>query len=721
MKKLIPCWILIAILFGAVSLMAAGNNLLWELNGTTVCENTDDQQQPQAVADAFGGVIVAWQNYRRGEDIDIYAQRLDRQGHTIWSDDGLPICSSSNDQQGVQMARDGDGNAYLIWSDYRRNEDFDIYVQKINANGTRLWSDEGVAVCRAPSNQVSPQIVADGLGGAVVVWADSRNEGGTDIFAQHVDPNGASVWSADGVPVCAADDRQVSPQIVSDGAEGVIIAWLDRRGGVDMDLYGQRLDPSGASVWDPDGIVICAEAENRRGHRVMPDGSGGAILAWEDSRSGQWDIYAQRIDAGGTGLWQMGGVPVCDLMGNQTGIAMVADGSWGVVVAWTDGRRGQEDIYAQRIDANGNMIWEGGGAPVCAQEHRQGEAQLIGDGSGGAIVAWQDYRSGSRHQVFAQRVNAYGRTLRPAGGTPVCEASSNQTEPRIVGDGSGGAVVIWLDQRGEDADIFAQRVNFNPAPQIQSVGDLPNDQGRNVLILWQPSYFDNAESRLVTSYSIWRKCLPGSNVELVGIEWDGVVPKDDVRRVYRHIERGTDSGEIASECWEWLGSVTAAQHPQYGFIALTPKDSSSEDAAQCWFTVSAHTSEPFELWESAPRTGYSVDDIPPGRTQLKAVDVDGQTGAFELIWEKVSNGIDGSPENGPLKYHIHCDILSNFTPSPENLVWTTPDLSFGHTDMRILDSMSGVYYLVIATDGSDNRSAPSNRLGGLKLSLNKER
>jgi hypothetical protein len=290
-----------------------------------------------------------------------------------------------------------------------------------------------------------------------------------------------------------------------------------------------------------------------------------------------------------------------------------------------------------------------------------------------------------------------------------------------VADGVGGAIVVWRDQRGSDADVFGQRVNFNPAPHILSADDFPNDQGRNVLMLWQPSYFDDAASHGITCYTIWRKCPPGKTIETIGSEWDGTVPQDAVERIYRYIQRGTDSGDVVTDCWELLGSVPAGHHPKYGFVTSTLKDSSSQDAAHCWFIVSAHTAEPFELWQSEPQLGYSVDDIPPGRTQLKAIIPDDAAGAFELIWDEVRTGADGSPELGPLRYNIHCDVTSGFRPGDGNLLGTTRELSFRHTDPRILDFTSSVYYLVVAVDGSDNQSAPSNRVGGYKLSLSKER
>src|SRR6185436_16504359 len=79
-----------------------------------------------------------------------------------------------------------------------------------------------------------------------VSWYDSRS-GNYDIYAQHALASGVvdGAWPADGRAVCIAVGDQVVPSIVSDGAGGMIVTWYDRRGGVDYDIYTQRIASSG--------------------------------------------------------------------------------------------------------------------------------------------------------------------------------------------------------------------------------------------------------------------------------------------------------------------------------------------------------------------------------------------------------------------------------------------------------------------------------------------
>jgi hypothetical protein len=104
----------------------------------------------------------------------------------------------------------------------------------------------GVAICSAAGAQISPRTVSDGVGGAIVTWQDFRGAMSPDIYAQRVSHSGAAQWVTDGVPLCTADWEQLVPQIVSDGEGGAIVAWQDLRCG--PLTFAQRIRASGEIV-----------------------------------------------------------------------------------------------------------------------------------------------------------------------------------------------------------------------------------------------------------------------------------------------------------------------------------------------------------------------------------------------------------------------------------------------------------------------------------------
>src|SRR5262249_43251429 len=87
----------------------------------------------------------------------------------------------------------GSGGAFVVWQDFRLGADYDIYARRVDGSGLALWLDDGVVLCAAPGNQTSPQLVSDGTGGAIVAWQDARGNGNqaTDLYVQGRDGRSA--------------------------------------------------------------------------------------------------------------------------------------------------------------------------------------------------------------------------------------------------------------------------------------------------------------------------------------------------------------------------------------------------------------------------------------------------------------------------------------------------------------------------------------------------
>ena len=191
------------------------------------------------------------------------------------------------------------------------------------------------------------------------------------------------------LPLCTAQNEQHFPVLVADEKDGAIVAWSDARN-ANRDIYAQRVSATGDVLWKPDGISICDLPSSQSWPLIVGDTQGGGILVWGDTRHGNQDSYAQRIDADGNKLWGAEGVPVCTHPTLQDDVNAIADGKGGVIVVWEDWRNENQDIYAQRIDSTGKPLWETNGVPVYSGAGDQYDPVLIADGEGGAIFAWWD-------------------------------------------------------------------------------------------------------------------------------------------------------------------------------------------------------------------------------------------------------------------------------------------------------------------------------------------
>ena len=368
----------------------------------------------------------------------------------------VPLCTASGTQLAPAGVADGTGGAIIVWMD-KRSGSYIVYAQRISANGVVQWTADGVALCTTTADQNSyPVIAPDGAGGAIVVWEDLRNGSYARAYAQRISAAGTALWTANGVSLCASAQGQADPAIVPDGAGGAIVTWRDYRSDTRADAYAQRISAAGAVQWTTDGVLLCTGVSDQGNLTIASDGGApgeagsGAVVAWQDFRSGtRNDIYAQRVSATGVVQWTANGVAASDAFGEHLGPVIASDGAGGAILAWTEGGSGSANkyIFAQRVSAAGALQWPAGGVPLTDNFGIQAVPLIASDGAGGAVVAWMDERDNSSWNIYAQRLSATGEMQWADPGVALCTAAEDQYPADIVSDGAGGAIVSWSDRR----------------------------------------------------------------------------------------------------------------------------------------------------------------------------------------------------------------------------------------------------------------------------------
>jgi hypothetical protein len=439
------------------------------ISDAAVCTVTGDQYSLEAVSDGSGGAVVAWIDERPSNSFfKVFTQRINASsGNGLWATDGVPARAATGDQFNPQVVYDGSSGGIYVWSDtLDLIPGAQVYAQKLDlVSGAPQWAVNGVA---AKTNMTNNNLKAapDGSGGILItgmVWPPGP--GNASVFAQRLAAaSGTPQWSAQGVELCSTVNNPKYPQIAPDGSGGAVVAWHDDRSG-DYNIYAQKSDASnGAPQWTANGEAVSTTSGDQEYPMIIPDGAGGVIITWQDSRNGDYDIFAQRIDlATGTPQWAVDGVAVCATGGDQVSPMIVPDGSGGAVITWQDGRNADDDIYAQRINmASGASQWTPEGVVVCAASEGQETPRIINDGVGDIIISWEDFRGGGNYDIYVQKIDMMtGAVQWGNNGMPVSVRSGNQTEHRIVPNGSGGAIIVWKDDRSVDEDIYAQEIRSN--------------------------------------------------------------------------------------------------------------------------------------------------------------------------------------------------------------------------------------------------------------------
>ena len=107
------------------------------------------------------------------------------------------------------------------------------------------------------------------------------------------------------------------------------------------------------AAWPPDptqNVALCTTTASSQVSAAVPDGKGGAIIAWYEDRNADFDVFVRRVSDQGVPLWTANGVKTCIAPAGTSQILpkAVSDGLGGALVVWLDGRNGPQNLYAQR-------------------------------------------------------------------------------------------------------------------------------------------------------------------------------------------------------------------------------------------------------------------------------------------------------------------------------------------------------------------------------------
>lgn len=425
-----------------------------------------------------GGVIFVWSDTRTGIR-DVWAQKYDANGNEVWAEDGLLVNGEFSRQEDPVIIESGNGDVIIAWIDFRNEDEGDVYAQKISSDGVLQWASDGVPLCLYEEIQISLNIVSDSNGGAYVIWLDSRATAGVDIYGTHINTNGdiVSGWSTDGNPIANANGSQNQHTFWEDGSGGAIIAWHDERSPGDANIYMQRIASNGDLLWDTNGNLLTGANGLQEKPKITPDGTGNFIFSWRDMGTDTFgDIKAQRVDLNGNLLWANEvEVYVGDAIQRNARISKASDN--GAIIVWEDGRNevseNYKDLYAQKLDINGNLQWDISGIGIVQALNNQLNPRISGDDDGGAWIIWEDGRVDNHphEDIYIQHVNSNGTFELSSNGFDVCSAVGWQFSP-LVKLSENKVFCVWGDNRTGSTGLYVQLLDSSGNTILQDDGEI---------------------------------------------------------------------------------------------------------------------------------------------------------------------------------------------------------------------------------------------------------
>jgi MYXO-CTERM domain-containing protein len=441
---------------------------------------------------AFDGTnyLVVWQETSLGSG-DIHGVRVSPAGGVL-DLAPIPISAAVNAQQEPVVAFDGT-NYLVAWTDGRSGVGTNVYAARVDPDGDVL-DGNGVQLCSASHGQSTPAVAFDGAG-YLVVWQDTRQPESFEIYGTRVTPAGAAL-DADGVLLSSGHAGHYAgrPSLAFDGTNYLAI-WSDDildMGDVDtvVDVVGARVDTSAQRV-DATDLVISQGPNEEHEPAVAFDGTN-YLAVWKDSRNGNDDIYAARLSAEGE-LLDASGIAVSTADKVQR-TPRVAFGDDTFLVVWQDFRNGFDnaDIYGARVSTAGALLDASGIALTTAANEQR--APAVEFGSDDFLVVWSDGRDSANDEIYGTRVSTAGAVL-DAAGIAVTSGATFAATPALAFDGTN-YLVVWSQLDGAaNTGIYAARVSAAGAvldapsfPVTTASGDQNTPSvafnGTNFLVVW---------------------------------------------------------------------------------------------------------------------------------------------------------------------------------------------------------------------------------------------
>lgn len=379
---------------------------------------------------------------------------------------------------------DASGNIYIAGASYGSwgtpinayTSGFDIFVAKLDNNGTLLWNtfmgaaghDYGKSIALDGSGNIYVSGISDNTWGTPIV----AHSGFMDAFAAKLNNDGTFLWNTFMGGAAGYDDGWA---IAADGSGNSYVAgesyktWgmpINPHSGHN-DIFVAKLNSSGTRLWN---TFMGTAGGADRGYAITVDGSGYIYVAgssyggWGtpiNPYTGSHDAFVVKLNSSGSRQWNtyMGGiqgdVAYAIALDGDGNVYVAGDslGTWGAPVNPFGG--GPSDAFAAKLNNSGTLLWNTFMGGTSSDRGRG----IAVDGGGDIFVAGASYATwgtpvfpyNADWDAFAAQLNPDGVRLRHAfmGGSDVDHAYG------VAIDGVGDVYVIGESEGGWGAPLNA--------------------------------------------------------------------------------------------------------------------------------------------------------------------------------------------------------------------------------------------------------------------------
>lgn len=447
------------------------------LVNTVVNDLSGSQAVPHIAYDASGNFYVGFYSNDAG-NYDIRLQYYNFAGVAQWANGGIVVSSHTQNSWVTEwdLTTDNTGNCVLAFNDVR-DGNANVYAYAISPTGSFLWGNDGIQLTNDSQDEFVPSITVTSSNNVIVAW--SRPTASENVIVmQKITPSGTLSWGSSGI-IYSGTQSYTGARVLGVDGDNYLMGFYKETGNfpaLTRHIYVQRFDGSGNSVWASDVLASNANGISAfTNFTILSDGANGIVLAWMDDRNGDNNINAavQRVLSDGSITWPSNGSTCMTSTSNsnQNPQILGVNSNNEVLVTWSkkNGNQSQTAIAGQKFSATGVQQWTSDGiefVPMSSDVSGTVGGRVFGGTN--ALIIYDEWVSGSsvNSHIKALGVDDAGTLIWAPTTTLIAGRTSEKIHITNSGIHSNMVIAVW--EEGSSSDIYMQNIYTDG-----SIGDPP--------------------------------------------------------------------------------------------------------------------------------------------------------------------------------------------------------------------------------------------------------
>lgn len=337
--------------------IAPDGTFVWGADGLELSNSTYMDAAPKAAAASNGDAVISWHNEQ-----GIIMQRISPDGTLLWGDAGI-LLSGTDSYTWPQIIPVEDGNIilkYFVDSGPVYAPTRHVFAQKYDVSGNPVWANPTV-ISNAGGISAWTQIfsiVSDNADGFFIAWHEDRDSNNNaDAYVQHVFSDGSVDWDANGILASTQPSSEhFYPKLAYQSSEDALYVYWNEMD-ADQNNRGinlQKIDTDGSLLWGSNGMAVVPLMAGD----VYLYGAGndtGKVVAFYEQGTTNTQMMAVAVDSDGEYCWAGNTVTLSSAASGVVHpvVSVCANNQW--VCAWEDSRDGDTNIYAQNLNVDGSL------------------------------------------------------------------------------------------------------------------------------------------------------------------------------------------------------------------------------------------------------------------------------------------------------------------------------------------------------------------------------